>query len=160
MGEMLETDRMATDISRLSILMELYESPKHGYALIEALRHRLGRHVSPSLVYPFLKILEDNGLIESYLEPVGSKRRRVYKFTNKGRAFALRVFQRVSEILSQAIEPRLTACANCGCKIYEGGYTTEVEGKKMAFCCIHCAETYMEEGRRIKIMDNGSKDCL
>ena len=114
------------------------------------LRHRLGRHVSPGLVYPFLKTLEDNGLVESHPEPVGSKQRKVYRLTEKGRTFALHVFQRVSEILSQAIEPSLTACANCGCKIYEGGYTTEIDGKKMAFCCIHCATTYVEERERIQ----------
>lgn len=146
----LKPNRTATDISRLSILMELYEKPKHGYALIEALEERLGKHVSPSLIYPFLKTLEENGLVESHEEPIGSKQRKVYKLTNKGRTFALHVFQRVNEILSQAIEPNLTACANCGCKIYEGGYTTEIDGKKMAFCCVHCAKTYLEERERIQ----------
>ena len=150
MEEGLKPNRTATDISRLSILMELYESPKHGYALIEALEDRLGKNISPSLIYPFLKTLEENGLVEAHKESIGSKQRKVYKLTKKGRAFALHVFQRVNEILSQAIEPNLTACANCGCKIYEGGYTTEIDGKKIAFCCIHCAKTYLEERKHIQ----------
>jgi hypothetical protein len=33
-------------------------------------------------------------------------------------------------------------CAHCGCKIYEGSYREEINGKEMSFCCIHCANHY------------------
>ncbi|MBS7641407.1 hypothetical protein KEJ12_07205 [Candidatus Bathyarchaeota archaeon] len=54
--------------------------------------------------------------------------------------------------MSVAIEPSLEVCANCGCKVYEGGHREVINGKEMAFCCVHCAESYKYEtsGKQVK----------
>ncbi|MHA1652807.1 MAG: hypothetical protein ACTSVD_03475 [Candidatus Thorarchaeota archaeon] len=32
-------------------------------------------------------------------------------------------------------------------RIYEGGYHEEIDGRMMAFCCVHCAAAYKSESR-------------
>ena len=44
-----------------------------------------------------------------------------------------------------AIEPKLTGCAHCGCKLYEGGHREKVGGKERMFCCCHCAHSYRQD---------------
>ncbi|UCE97082.1 MAG: PadR family transcriptional regulator, partial [Candidatus Bathyarchaeota archaeon] len=40
------------------MLTILYENPSHGYEILNKFQKRVGKKVSPSLVYPFLKQLE------------------------------------------------------------------------------------------------------
>jgi hypothetical protein len=54
------------------------------------------------------------------------------------------LFKRFAELVAIAIEPSLYVCAHCGCKVYEGGYHEVINGKEMAFCCMHCARSYKE----------------
>lgn len=42
----------------------------------------------------------------------------------------------------EPIKEDLTTCAHCGCKVYEGAYKEEINGKELAFCCKHCARSY------------------
>lgn len=136
---------LSSDISRLCILMELYGGPLHGYALISRVRKRLGKDISPSLVYPFLRLMEEKGFVRHIEKPVGLKPRKVYELTEKGREFSERLFRRLSKIISLAIEPTLNECAHCGCKVYEGGHEEVIRGERMVFCCIHCAKSYLSE---------------
>ncbi|MBS7615128.1 helix-turn-helix transcriptional regulator [Candidatus Bathyarchaeota archaeon] len=131
-----------SDFSRFYILIILYESPSHGYAIIEKFRTRLGKDITPSLVYPFLRDLERRGLIRHIEKPVGKKKRKIYELTEKGNQFCKRIFKRFATIISAALEPNLLVCTNCGCKIFEGGYYEVIDGKKVAFCCSHCAASY------------------
>jgi predicted nucleic acid-binding Zn-ribbon protein len=101
--------------------MILYEGPAHGYSVLSSFKQRLGREISPSLVYPFLQQLEAKGL-----------------------------FKRFANLVSVAIEPSLNVCAHCGCKVYEGGYREVIEGKETMFCCSHCAGSYKEERKLAK----------
>jgi len=143
-----DIDAVVSDFSRFYILTILYEGPCHGYSIISSFQKRIGKKVSPSLVYPFLRRLEKQGLVRHYVKSVGTKEKKVFELTEEGKALCRQLFRRFSSIVSVAIEPSLKICANCGCKIYEGGYKETIKGKEMVFCCIHCAEAFKRERRK------------
>jgi DNA-binding PadR family transcriptional regulator len=140
-----EVNEFLQDFSRFYILVVLYESPCHGYSIISRFKRRVGKEVSPSLVYPFLKQLELKGLVTHTLKPVGAKKRKIFELTDEGKRLCNRLFRQFSSLVSVAIQPSLEVCASCGCKVYEGGYKEVIGGKEMAFCCIHCAQSYKHE---------------
>lgn len=134
---------MATDLVRCTIMMLLYDKPcLHGYALMELLRGRLGRAISPAIVYPFLVSLSKSGYVISAREREGRRIKILYTMTPEGRRFSRRVFKRLSAIVSTAIEPSLSICANCGCKLYGAGHLERIDGQQLTFCCAHCAAAY------------------
>ncbi len=141
----LNVDDLISDFSRFYILTILYEGPTHGYGILRKFQSRVGKKISPGLVYPFLQRLEEKGLVGQNIEMVGEKERKVHHLTEEGRALTNRLFQRFSQLVSVAIEPSLDVCAHCGCKIYEGGHRQTVEGEELVFCCSHCAASYVRE---------------
>jgi DNA-binding PadR family transcriptional regulator len=143
-----EMDEIVFDFSRFYILTILYEGPQHGYSIISKFRKRIGKEVSPSLVYPFLSQLEKKGLVNHSLRPIGEKKKKVFELTEKGRGLCKQLFKRFSALVSVAIEPSLKVCASCGCKVYEGGHREKIKGKEMTFCCVHCAQSYKREVSR------------
>jgi DNA-binding PadR family transcriptional regulator len=140
-----DLDEIVSDFSRFYILTILYEGPQHGYSIISKFRKRIGKEISPSLVYPFLNQLEKKGHVKHSLKPVGEKKKKVFELTEKGRELCKRLFKRFSTLVSVAIEPSLEVCASCGCKVYEGGYKETIKGKELTFCCVHCAQSYKKE---------------
>ena len=136
---------LLSDFSRFYILMILYESPAHGYSILSRFKQRLGKEVSPSLVYPFLQQLEEKGLVKHAHKPVGEKEKKVFELTKEGKKLSTGLFKRFANLVSIAIEPSLYVCAHCGCKVYEGGYHEVIDGKETTFCCVHCARSYNEE---------------
>jgi DNA-binding MarR family transcriptional regulator len=140
-------DDLICDFSRFYILTILYECPCHGYDIISKFKERIGKEVSPSLVYPFLQQLERKRLVKHTHKPVGAKEKKVFELTKKGKELCASLFKRFSDLVSVAIEPSLEICASCGCKVYEGGHAETIHGKKMAFCCVHCAKSYKKEQR-------------
>jgi PadR family transcriptional regulator, regulatory protein PadR len=69
------------------ILLAVLESePRHGYAIMEALRVRSGGQVDlpTGTVYPALHRLERAGLVQASWSAVGGRRRRVYELTPAG----------------------------------------------------------------------------
>lgn len=106
------------------------------------LQDRLGRAVSPAIVYPFLSGLVGSGYASSRRERDGGRTRAVYKLTPSGRRFSERVFKRLSTIMSVAISPNASACANCGCRLLEPGHLEDIGGQRLTFCCVHCAAAY------------------
>lgn len=140
-----ETSEFIQDFSRFYILVILYEGPSHGYSIISKFKERIGKEISPSLVYPFLQLLEKKGLVKHTTESVGAKKRKVFELTKEGEKLCKRLFKQFSLLVSIAIQPTLKVCASCGCKVYEGGYKETINGKEMAFCCIHCAQSYKHE---------------
>ena len=134
-----------SNFSRFYILTILYESPSHGYAIISKFKERLGKDITPSLVYPFLRDLEQQGIVKHSLKPIGKKKRKVYELTESGTQVCVRLFRRFATLISAALEPNLFVCHHCGCKVYEGGYTEKISGKETTFCCSHCAESYKNE---------------
>jgi len=143
LSRQVEAQQIASDMSRLIILSMLFGGPMHGYQILEQLEVRLGRRISPGLIYPFLRQLEERKLLRHRKVRIGRKIKKVYELTANGKKFCMNIFRRVITMVSQAIEPTLNACAHCGCKVYEGGHIEVVEGRKMMFCCIHCAQTYL-----------------
>ncbi|MBS7641408.1 MAG: helix-turn-helix transcriptional regulator [Candidatus Bathyarchaeia archaeon] len=77
MSLIVEIDELLSDSSRFYILTILYEGPTHGYNIISKFKRRIGKEISPSLVYPFLKQLEEKGLMKHSLKLVGAKKRKV-----------------------------------------------------------------------------------
>ena len=143
-------DQLVSDFSRFYILTILYEGPAHGYRIISRFKKRVKKEVSPSLVYPFLKQLENKGLVKHSVKPVGEKERKVFELTQEGRELCTGLFKRFAELVSIAIEPSLYVCAHCGCKVYEGGYHETIDGKETTFCCMHCAKSYKETKKLAK----------
>jgi len=141
----MSSDELSLDMIRSSVIMLLYEHPLHGYAIMRRIKTRLGKTISPSLVYPFLHQLEEKGLVQQSLKPAGRKVKKVYELTDEGRHLAKRLFKRVASLISIAIEPSLAICAHCGAKIFEGGHLEMILGKQTIFCCIHCYQAYKRE---------------
>ena len=140
-----EFDNLISDFARFYIIMILYEGPTHGYGILRKFESRVGRKISPGLVYPFLQKLEERGLLAYKAEMVGEKERKIYKLTDEGMALTNRLFKRFSNLVSVAIEPSLDVCAHCGCKIYEGGHKEVINGEELVFCCVHCAGSFKVE---------------
>ncbi|NWG10698.1 PadR family transcriptional regulator [Candidatus Bathyarchaeota archaeon] len=143
-----DIDEIVSDFSRFYILTILYEAPSHGYSILNKFKKRVGKEVSPSLIYPFLKQLEQKGLVKHSLKPVGAKKKKVFGLTKEGKELCKQLFKRFSALVSVAIEPSMSICASCGCKIYEGGYNEVINNKEMTFCCVHCAESYKQETQK------------
>jgi len=140
-----ELNDLISDFARFYILTILYEGPTHGYGILRKFENRVGKNISPGLVYPFLQKLEERGLIGYKIESIGQKDKKVYELTDEGRILCNRLFKRFAGIVSTAIEPSLDICAHCGCKVYEGAYTGTIDGVTMSFCCIHCAKSYKRD---------------
>jgi len=139
-----EINEIVSDFSRVYIITILYERPAHGYEIISKFKKALGKDVSPSLVYPFLKQLEQKNLVKHTLRSVGAKKKKVFELTQEGKEFSQQLFKRFSELISIALEPSLEVCSHCGCKVYEGGYAEKIKGKELAFCCCYCAAAYKQ----------------
>jgi PadR family transcriptional regulator PadR len=69
------------------LLATLEPGPRHGYAIMEALRAGSGGRIDlpTGTIYPALHRLERAGLIASSWSQVGGRRRRTYKLTPAGR---------------------------------------------------------------------------
>ena len=132
------------EFEKFYILLILYEDPSHGYGIMTKYRHRAGRQLSAGTVYPFLQTLEKQGVVSSTDKSVGKRPHREYSLTPKGRRAAEQLFSRFASITAAAFESNLEVCASCGCKVH-GAHYEEVQGKKLAFCCCHCAAAYRRE---------------
>jgi len=150
-------EELLSDFSRFYILLILYEGPAHGYSILDRFKKRIGKEISPSLVYPFLQQLEEKGLVKHTMKPVGEKEKKVFELTKKGKELCIGLFKRFAGLVSIAIEPSLYVCAHCGCKVYEGGYREVIDGKETTFCCMHCAHSYKEEKKLSKGAVEGGK---
>lgn len=69
------------------LLAVLEPEPRHGYAIMEALRTRSGGQLDlpTGTVYPALHRLERAGLVQAAWSAEGGRRRRVYQLTPAGR---------------------------------------------------------------------------
>jgi len=136
---------LVSDFSRFYILTILYEGPEHGYSILRKFQSRVGKKISPGIVYPFLQQLEEKRIISVKSEMIGDKEKKLYTLTVEGKAFCNRLFRKFANLVTVAIEPGLDVCAHCGCKMYEGGYREVIDEKELTFCCVHCAAAYRSE---------------
>jgi PadR family transcriptional regulator, regulatory protein PadR len=93
------------------LLATLEDGPRHGYAVIEALRQSTGGRLDlpTGTIYPALRRLEQAGLITGSWSIVGGRRRREYRLTAAGnRALAGRRadWRDFAAMVSAALEGR------------------------------------------------------
>jgi DNA-binding PadR family transcriptional regulator len=69
------------------LLASLEAGPRHGYAIMEALRAGSGGQVDlpTGTIYPALRRLERAGLLAGEWDEAGGRRRRMYSLTPAGR---------------------------------------------------------------------------
>ena len=128
------------NLVKFCTLVLLSDGPKCGYELMKELEKKLERKISASNVYPFLELLSKNKLIK--FREVEKRDKKEYHLTNEGKKFVKKMFNRFDDLIDIAIKPRLSVCAHCGCKIFEGGHKEKINRKKLMFCCCHCAKSY------------------
>jgi len=131
-----------TSLTKFYTLQLLKDGPMHGYEIMEELGKKIGKKPSPGQIYPLLKNFKRSGLVRQKVMMVGERGKKVYTLTKDGETAATRMMNSFSDIVSAILEPRLTKCAHCGCKVYEGGHREQIEGKTLMFCCVHCAHSY------------------
>jgi PadR family transcriptional regulator, regulatory protein PadR len=94
----------------LIVLAALAEGPAHGYAIIEAIRHKSGQafDLQEGTIYPALHRLEQSGSLSSrWTTAESGRKRRVYALTRHGRrALAERraVWTRFSDAIGGLLE--------------------------------------------------------
>lgn len=69
------------------LLASLEDGPRHGYAIMEALRAGSGGQfdLPTGTIYPALRRLERAGLVRTRWSGEGGRRRRMYELTSAGR---------------------------------------------------------------------------
>lgn len=69
----------------LAVLLQV-DQPQYGYSLVEALNQQ-GLAIDQNTLYPLLRRLEKNGLLESVWQLEDSRPRRYYKISTTGSDF-------------------------------------------------------------------------
>ncbi|MGB9708947.1 MAG: PadR family transcriptional regulator [Infirmifilum sp.] len=87
---------------KLYTLILLAEGEKHGYELMRTLEKMIGAPVGPSQIYPYLRKLEEAGLVKS--REVGSRDKRSYKLTREGVEFVRDVLERSLSVIQAAVK--------------------------------------------------------
>jgi DNA-binding PadR family transcriptional regulator len=127
---------------KLFTVLMLSEKAQHGYEIMNEVKKRTGKNVSPGQIYPFLKQLKKYHYVNT--KGKAERDRQTYYLTAEGRRFVARLSDKFESIFEIALKARLTACAHCSCEIYKGGYKKMINGKSMDFCCENCAKGYMK----------------
>ena len=125
------------NLIKVYTLILLNKGSKHGYEIIKELENRFGKKISASHVYPFLNLLEKNKLIAH--KKVEARDKKKYFMTKKGIQFTNDILIRFNTIIESLITSKVKKCANCECEIYKNGFDKKIDGKKLVFCCKHCA---------------------
>lgn len=138
----MEEEEYLTNLIKFYTLVLLREKSRHGYAIMDELEQRIGKRPSTGQIYPLLQEFEAKGLTNSKKRRVQGRERKIYELTEKGEETLSKVITRFNDLISTILEFRLIECTHCGCEIYNGGYTEEINGKEMTFCCENCARAY------------------
>lgn len=85
---LLELRRGTLTVSVLSQMKE----PKYGYALVQSLEEK-GVAIDPNTLYPLLRRLESQGLLESRWETGGAKPRKY----NQRTAYGTEIYEKLKE---------------------------------------------------------------
>lgn len=136
-------DIKVSNLIKFYTVVLLNKGPKYGYELIKELEHLFGKEISPAHVYPFLKTLQKNKLVE--VKKTGSRDKKSYYITKKGREFTSNLLIRFNDVIGAFIESKVKKCAHCECEIYKNGFEKVINGKKLTFCCEHCANNLKHE---------------
>ena len=113
MAQQRKTARASMELrARYLVLLLLAEGPKTGYELIKRIRSLLSETsagISPGTLYPLLRSLEEEGLVESREEPRGQRMRKVYTLTSSGVERLLEMIQRGLEIIDTSFRLHIEA---------------------------------------------------
>lgn len=106
----MQAERLKGHLDAL-LLATLEPGPRHGYAIIEALKKASDGQIDlPSgTVYPALHRLERAGLVASSWSASGGRRRRTYELTATGRrtlSTERTAWRDFSDTVSALLEPR------------------------------------------------------
>lgn len=82
---------------RMHVLLHARQEPVFGLAMMEELGHH-GYRIGPGTLYPLLHGLERSGLLKSFLDNVGGRRRRLYKITAAGKKALEQAAVKVDEL--------------------------------------------------------------
>jgi PadR family transcriptional regulator PadR len=98
-------------LSRFFILRVLWEQPMHGYKIAKTVESLTEGCCSPTegTMYPVLREFESYGLVRAEEQSVGSRNRKVYTLTDKGKeafSVAVGVWNEVTQHIVQSV--RLT----------------------------------------------------
>ncbi len=88
---------------KIHILHHASREPVYGLWLIE----ELGRHgyrLSPGTLYPLLRSMEEQGLLESHREVIGGKVRKYYRATKKGRKALAGSLEKIRELVDEVLQ--------------------------------------------------------
>lgn len=130
-------DLKINSLIKFYTLVLLNKNPKHGYEIIKELEGLFGKEISAAHIYPFLNLLEKNKIISP--KKIGARDKKKYFITKKGKDFTSDLVSRFSNIVESLIDSKIKKCANCECEIYKNGLERIVKGKKIVYCCKHCA---------------------
>lgn len=97
---MKREESFLTNLTKLYVLILLYERPMHGYELIIQFEHRLNKRLSPGQIYPLLNNMKNKGLVSVEVEYQGNRKRKVYSLTAKGERLSLNLLSTLKSILS------------------------------------------------------------
>ena len=122
----------------LHILISLNNKERTGYELMKELSNKFDKKISSSNIYPFLKELKENYYVN--VRQLG--REKLYNLTSSGGKFVNETLLKFNEIIQESLKTQLTKCTHCGCEVYNNKYNEIVDGKNLAFCCCHCADSY------------------
>ena len=125
---------------RLNMMLMLSVRPRYGYELIKDLETLSGRKVGPGQIYPLLKQLQSNRLVQ--IMSRGERDKKVYALTKTGKRVMTDSISKLGGLLDFFLKSKLTACAHCNCEIYKGGYSIHIRSKMLHFCCKNCAKSY------------------
>lgn len=150
---MADEEKYLTSLTKFYTLAFLAQGPRHGYEIMSEVGERIGKEPSTGQIYPLLEEFEEEGLADSEEKKIGEKRtRRVYRLTEEGQQTFSKVLKKFYNLIHEILDPWLTECAHCGCKIFKGHpdygeegeevYKEEIEGETLPFCCEHCARAF------------------
>ena len=89
----------------LNLINDAQKKGTHGYALFMSIYKKFGVRLGPSTLYPELKHLERQGLIESQWDFVVGKARRQYHITRKGQTLLKEYYAELKVVI-----PGYVAC--------------------------------------------------
>ena len=127
-----------SSLIKLSVLLLLKGSGKYGYEIIKTIGKDIGKKISAGEIYPFLKTLRQHGLVTA--KDSGSREKKIYSLTKKGKSFTRDVLKRFDLIIDSAVKDRIHSCTNCGCKVYIKGFYRKIRGVRKIFCCESCSK--------------------
>lgn len=137
---MTNKDLKVDTLVKLHIVIQLNQCETYGYEILKNLEDTLGKKISAANIYPFLKELTE----KKYLTYEQTGREKTYTLTKMGKEFVKNTLLKFHEIIKESIKPMLTKCTHCGCIVYDNKYEEKVNGKKLSFCCCHCAASYKD----------------